>query len=169
MSIFLSKRSLYSSSEYMLLAPLWSLSTNQISSRRNKSKSVSYPFLYYPCPPPLSPRIFIFLAMQPYIHQFANFLRLHMDSIAVGLVATFLIIYGGKINGYFKKITKSIPFVARFALFVVLCSAGYAFLTSQMVKYLKTFLRAQPDLPLIGIIAGAFLVLAFLARSGKDI
>ena len=119
--------------------------------------------------PPLSPRIFIFLAMQPYIHQFANFLRLHMDSIAVGLVATFLIIYGGKINGYFKKITKSIPFVARFALFVVLCSAGYAFLTSQMVKYLKTFLRTQPDLPLIGIIAGAFLVLAFLARSGKDI
>ena len=165
----------------MLLAPLWSLSTNQISSRRNKSKSirrdswvvtincVSYPFLYYPCPPPLSPRIFIFLAMQPYIHLFANFLRLHMDSIAVGLVATFLIIYGGKINGYFKKITKSIPFVARFALFVVLCSAGYAFLTSQMVKYLKTFLRVQPDLPLIGIIAGAFLVLAFLARSGKDI
>jgi hypothetical protein len=38
-----------------------------------------------------------------------------------------------------------------------------------MVKYLKTFLRAQPDMPLIGIIAGAFLVLAFLARSGKDI
>jgi len=111
----------------------------------------------------------IFLAMQPYIHQFADFLRLHMDSISVGLVATFLMIFGGKINGYFKKITKSVPFVARYALFVVLCSAGYAFLTSQMVKYLKVFLRTQQDMPLIGIIAGAFLVLAFLARSGKDI
>ena len=62
--------------------------------------------------------------MQPYIHQFADFLRLHLNSIAIGLVATLLIIYGGHINGYFKKITKSLPFLGRFALFVVLCSAG---------------------------------------------
>ena len=107
--------------------------------------------------------------MQPYIHQFANFWRVHMDSISVGLVATLLIIYGGYINGYFKKITKSIPFVGRFALFVILCSAGYAFMSSQLVKFLKMFLRNQADLPLIGIIAAAFLVLAFCARSGKDI
>ena len=107
--------------------------------------------------------------MQPYIHQFANFLRVHMDSISVGLVATLLINYGGYINGYFKKITKSIPFVGRFALFVILCSAGYAFMSSQLVKFLKMFLRNQADLPLIGIIAAAFLVLAFCARSGKDI
>ena len=40
--------------------------------------------------------------MQPYIHQFANFLRLHMDSISVGLVATLLIIYGEHSNGHFK-------------------------------------------------------------------
>lgn len=87
----------------------------------------------------------------------------------MGLVATLLIIYGGHINGYFKKITKSVPFLGRFALFVILCSAGYAFLTSQLVKLLKMFLRGQPDLPLIGIIAGAFVILAFCARSGKDV
>ena len=107
--------------------------------------------------------------MQPYIHQFANFLRLHLDSIAVGLVATLLIIYGGYINNYFKKITRSLPFLGRFALFVVLCSAGYAFLSSQAVRLLKMLLRNQPDLPFIGIIAGAFIVLAFCARSGKDV
>lgn len=107
--------------------------------------------------------------MQPYIHQFADFLRLHMNSIAVGLVATFLVIYGAGINNYFKKITRSIPFVGRFALFVLLCSLGYAFATSQLVRLLKMLLYKQPDLPLIGIIAGAFLLLAFLARSGKDV
>ena len=107
--------------------------------------------------------------MQPYIHQFANFLRIHMDSISVGLVATLLIIYGVHINGYFKKITRSVPFVGRFALFVVLCSAGYAFMSSQAVRLLKMFLRGQADLPLICIIAGAFIVLAFCAKSGKDI
>lgn len=111
----------------------------------------------------------IFEGMQPYIHDFAVFLRLHLTSISVGLVATFLMIYGAGINNYFRKITKSIPFVGRFALFVVLCSAGYAFATSQLVRLLKAFLLKQADLPLIGIIAGAFLVLAFLARSGKDV
>ena len=107
--------------------------------------------------------------MQAYVHHFANFLRLHLDSISVGLVATLLMIYGASINNYFKKITRSIPFVGRFALFVVLCSAGYAFLSSQMVRFLKMFLRGQGDWPLIGIIAGSFIVLAFLARSGKDV
>jgi hypothetical protein len=107
--------------------------------------------------------------MQPYVHHFANFLRLHLDSISVGLVATLLMIYGASINNYFKKITRSIPFVGRFALFVVLCSAGYAFLSSQMVRFLKMFLRTQTDWALIGIIAGSFIVLAFLARSGKDV
>ena len=107
--------------------------------------------------------------MSVYIHQFANYLRLHLDSISVGLVATLLMIYGAAINNYFKKITRSIPFLGRFALFVLLCGAGYAFLSSQMVRFLKLFLRGQAALPLIGIIAGAFIVLAYLARSGKDV
>ena len=107
--------------------------------------------------------------MQPYIHQLANFLRIHMDSISVGLVATVLMIYGAYINNYFKKITRSIPFIGRFALFILLCSAGYAFLSSQLAKLIKMFLHGQPDLPLIGIVAGAFIVLAFCARSGKDV
>ena len=107
--------------------------------------------------------------MQPYIHQFANFLRVHMNSISIGLVATLLIIYGGHINAYFKKITRSLPFLGRFALFVLLCSAGYAFLSSQAVNLLKMLLRGQADLPLIGIIAAAFVLLAFCARSGKDV
>lgn len=107
--------------------------------------------------------------MQFYIHQFADFLRFHMDSISIGLVATLLVIYGKNINNYFKRITKHIPFIGRFVLFIVLCSAGYAFLTSQLVRYLKLFLQGQADLPLIGITIGAFLILAFLARSGKDV
>ena len=52
---------------------------------------------------------------------------------------------------------------------MLLCSAGYAFLSSQLVKLIKYFLHGQADLALIGIIAAAFIVLAFCARSGKDI
>ena len=107
--------------------------------------------------------------MQPYIHQFANFLRAHLNSISVGLIATLLMLYGAWINNYFKRITKSIPFIGRFALFVVLCSVGYAFASSQMVRLLRMVLRELSDLPLIGVVAGCFVLLAFLAKSGKDI
>lgn len=107
--------------------------------------------------------------MYHYIHPFADFLRLHLSSISVGLVATILMIYGAHINGYFRKITKSLPFLARFGLFVVLCSVGYAFLSSQAVKMLRIFLWHQKDLPLILIISGAFFILAFLARNGKNL
>ncbi len=107
--------------------------------------------------------------MNPYIHEFAQFLRLHMNSIAVGIVATVLMIYGSSINSFFKKITKSIPFLGRFILFIVLCSAGYAFLSSQAVRFFKYFLIGQKDLPLIGIIAGAFIALAIMAYHGKDV
>lgn len=107
--------------------------------------------------------------MQPYIHQFADFLRLHLTSISVGLVSTILVIYGAPINNFFKKITHSIPFLGRFMLFVLLCSAGYALVSSQLVRYLQIFLRDQQDLPLIGVVIGLFLVVAFLAYHGKDV
>lgn len=87
----------------------------------------------------------------------------------MGLVATFLMIYGSFINGFFKKITKKLPFLGRFALFVLLCSVGYAFLSSQIVKLLKKLLYMQSDGMLIIIVAAAFIGLAFLARSGKDV
>lgn len=104
-----------------------------------------------------------------YIHDFAQFLRAHMNSISVGIVATLLMLYGSSINGFFNKVTRKIPFVGRFALFVVLCSAGYAFISSQAVRFFKYFLVGQKDLPLIGIIAASFIVLAFLAYRGKDV
>lgn len=107
--------------------------------------------------------------MLPYIHQFACFLRLHLISISVGLVATLLILYGSYINDYFKRITKSLPFVVRFALFVILCSVGYAFASSQLVRLLRMGLAQLSDLPLIGVVVGSFVLLAFLAKSEKGI
>jgi hypothetical protein len=72
-------------------------------------------------------------------------------------------------NDYFKRITKSLPFVVRFALFVVLCSVGYAFASSQLVRLLRLGLRQLSDFPLICVVIGSFVLLAFLAKREKDI
>ena len=107
--------------------------------------------------------------MDSYVHEFAMILRHHITSISVGIVATFLMLVGGKINSFFKRITKSVPFVGRFALFVVLCSAGYALLSSQSCRLLKWFLWKQADVPLILIIAGCFIGLAIMAYRAKEV
>lgn len=107
--------------------------------------------------------------MEQLIHEFAQFLRQHLTSISVGIVATVLMIYGSYINGFFKKITRKMPFVARFALFIVLCSAGYAFISALLVRLFKMFLLTQADLPLIGILFGTFILLAILAYRGKEV
>jgi len=107
--------------------------------------------------------------VNPYIHICADFLRQHLPSIAVGLAATFLTIYGKYINGFFRKHTKSLHFFARFALFVLLCSVGYGFLSSQAVRYLRDFLRTLNDLKLVCTVVGTFVLLGFLARAGKEV
>lgn len=107
--------------------------------------------------------------MMPYIHDFAVFLRGHMPSIAVGLVATILVIYGSPMNKFFRKQTKSMHFLARFTLFVLLCSAGYGFLSSQAVKFLRDLMTGLPDVQLVLAVVGSFVALGFLARAGKEV
>jgi len=103
------------------------------------------------------------------IHPVALFLKDHLPSIAVGIVATVLAIYGNAINGFVRKQTRSMHFIARFSLFVLLCSAGFGFISSQAVKILRDFLQRLPDLQLVGAVVGAFILLGFLARAGKEV
>lgn len=103
------------------------------------------------------------------LHTFAVFLKAHLPSIAVGIISTFLVLYGEPINKWVRRATKGLPFLGRFALFVFLCSFGYGLLSSQAVKLLRDVLQGLPDLQLVLAVCGAFVVLGFLARSGKDV
>jgi len=107
--------------------------------------------------------------MASFLLPVADIFRPHLQGISIGLAATLLVIYGGSINGFFRKQTQSLHFFARFALFVLLCSVGYAFLTSQLVRALHNFLSELSDVDLVLSVTASFLVLAFLARAGKAV
>lgn len=107
--------------------------------------------------------------MQTIINEFAGFIREHIQSISVGLIATFLMVYGYKINAVFRKQTKSLNFFIRYCLFVLLCSVGYGFVSSQAAKWIKTLLIGLSNSHLIMVVGGAFLIMAFLAKKGKEI
>lgn len=107
------------------------------------------------------------MSLQPMIHDLANLLRLHLPSVSLGIVATVLVLYGDNLNRFFRHLTKRVPFWPRFALFVVLCSAGYGLLSSQLVKHLGRFLRTLSDGLLLGVVTLAFLLLGYLGLAEK--
>jgi hypothetical protein len=107
--------------------------------------------------------------MKEVLNIIAQYTRTHLDSVSIGLVATFLMVYGYKINGIFRKQTRSMHFFIRYVLFVVLCSAGYGFASSQATKMLKTWLKGLPNVQLVGAVFVGFLILGFLAKRGKEV
>lgn len=111
--------------------------------------------------------------MQPFaetqLHELAQLMRGHLPSIAVGIISTILVIYGSPINKKVLKMTKSLPFLGRFALFVFLCSFGYGLVSSQLVKWLRHFLYTLPDGHLVLSVVGAFVVLGFLAKNANEV
>ncbi|NLB62744.1 MAG: DUF3392 family protein [Fibrobacter sp.] len=107
--------------------------------------------------------------MQTWIHEIANFVRDHLPSISVGIVSTALVIYGASINKFFRKLTRKTGVILRFVLFVLLCSFGYGFVSSQAVKWLNHTISSLKDVQLLVVVFGAFLVLGFLAKQGREI
>ncbi|MBJ7556718.1 DUF3392 family protein [Marinomonas spartinae] len=60
--------------------------------------------------------------------RLAYFLQPYLHSISVALVATCLVIYGDKVNGFLKRAVASWVFVARVAAFILMCAFGYGLL-----------------------------------------
>ena len=108
-------------------------------------------------------------SLASFLHPVAVFFRPHLEAVAIGIAATLLIIYGDSINGFFRRQTLALHFAVRFILFVLLCSIGYAFLTSELVKLLHSYLSGMNDVSLVISVVAAFLILAFLARAGKAV
>lgn len=69
--------------------------------------------------------------------RLAHLVQAHLGDISLALVATCLVIYGDKINGFLKKLVSSWIFIARVSAFILMCTFGYGLLTlwSQPLVY----------------------------------
>ncbi|KZN15171.1 DUF3392 domain-containing protein [Marinomonas sp. TW1] len=61
--------------------------------------------------------------------RLAHLLQPHLQDVSLALVATCLVIYGDRINGYLKRLVSSWIFIARIAAFILMCTFGYGLLT----------------------------------------
>lgn len=61
--------------------------------------------------------------------RLAYFIQPHLQDASLALVATCLVVYGGKINGVLKSLVSSWPFIFRVSAFILMCTFGYGLLT----------------------------------------
>lgn len=98
-----------------------------------------------------------------------QYLRDHTQEIAFSLVATLLMVYGHQLNRYFRKSTAKMNWFLRFALFVLLCTFGYGFLSTVFVKLIAQGLNRLNSVQFMGTIFISYLILAFIARRKKEV
>lgn len=98
-----------------------------------------------------------------------GYLRDHTQEIAFSLVATLLMVYGHQLNRYFRKTTAKMNWFVRFILFVLLCTIGYGFLSTVLVKFIASGLSQLSSQAFLGTITASYIFLAYIARRKKEV
>ncbi|HEX3019447.1 MAG TPA: DUF3392 family protein [Chitinispirillaceae bacterium] len=107
--------------------------------------------------------------LSQYIHWLAKYIHSHIQEICFGITAVTLMVAGPSINGLLKHITRSMHWFFRYVFFVILCTAGYGFLSQVIYHGLKSWLRGQSGLMLVIWTCAIYLILAWFAKRFKDI
>lgn len=102
-------------------------------------------------------------------NQTVSVIRNHLTEVVFGITTVTMILSGPYINGLLKKITAKFHWVLRFICYIVLCCAGYGFLTHYLYKTLiKLFVKLEP-VPLVVITLTVYLLLAWFAKQRNQI
>ncbi|TYL48873.1 DUF3392 domain-containing protein [Marinomonas sp. IMCC 4694] len=101
--------------------------------------------------------------------RLAHVIQPYVNDISLALVATCLVVYGDKVNGYLKKVVSSWVFIARVVAFILMCTFGYGLLTlwSQPLVYWGIMRVDLVYRPLL--IFGSFCFLGILAERKRHL
>ena len=89
--------------------------------------------------------------------------REHLATIAMVFTTSLLVIYGDNINGAVKRWVQSRHFLVRAFVFILLCSFGYAFLTSTITPAVTRALFWMGESYLGVSVVAAFVLIGVLA------
>lgn len=94
----------------------------------------------------------------------ANWVRPHISDIALALVATILVIFGGTINDIVRRLLRGRGFWLRVMVFIILCAFGYGFLSVWLTPIVAQFLWSLSAGWLLITVVGSFVGLGMLAQ-----
>ncbi|MCX7726715.1 MAG: DUF3392 domain-containing protein [Chitinispirillaceae bacterium] len=106
-----------------------------------------------------------------FINYTALFIRNHISEICFGITAVTMMLFGPKINGTIRKLIKKLHWLLRYAIFILVCTVGYTFISHVIFQGTKNlllmFFKQRPLFVMITI--GIYLVLAWIAKEQKAI
>ena len=103
------------------------------------------------------------------LNECGVFIKPHLYQIALSLVATALVIFGGAINGAIKKLLQKQHLVIRVTAFVLVCAFGYGLATVWLTSILAAQLGQIPLSYLAPTIVMLFIVLGTYAQKQRHI
>ena len=93
----------------------------------------------------------------------------HLNSIALALVGTLLVIYGDNLNSLVKRQLRPYPRIVRILGFVLMCAFGYGALTVLFTPVLSNWLSLLPVRWLAPIVVGLFLFIGWVAERKRQV
>ncbi len=98
------------------------------------------------------------------IAPITNWMRGHLYSISLMMVATLLVVYGSNLNGLVRNAIGGFHLIIRVAAFIALCAFGYGLITVYTVPWVAKALSMLPNLWLPPIVAIIFIALGVVAE-----
>ncbi len=92
-----------------------------------------------------------------------------LDQVALALVATLLVVFGGFINRHVARMIRPYPWLLRLSGFVLICVFGYGFATVWATPLMAELLRLIETRYLGLAVLGAFLAIGVLAERNNQI
>lgn len=88
----------------------------------------------------------------------------HLTFIASSLIATILVIYGGRINKAVWALVRGAHFLIRTLVFIALCAFGYGAIAVYLLPVVKKLLLLFGSFWLGPLVVACFLVVGLLAE-----
>jgi len=96
--------------------------------------------------------------------DFSGLFRPHLTFIASAIIATILVIYGGRLNKAVWVLVKGAHFIIRTLVFIALCVFGYGALAVYLVPIVREILLLAGGLWLGPVVVVIFIVIGVFAE-----
>lgn len=101
--------------------------------------------------------------------DFSQWLYPWLGEVAMAIMATLLVIYGGTINRLVKRQINGMHFIFRTLVFILLCAFGYGALLIFMTPLLGKWLASVGMIYLGPLVVGIFITLGVIAEKKNHI
>ncbi len=102
--------------------------------------------------------------LQTVLFTLSGWVRPHISPIAVTLVATLLVIFGGDINRAVQELIRKLHFVLRVAVFMAVCAFGYGALMNFVAPLIAHGLHLTGEMWMGLAVVFAFFIVGLIAE-----